>query len=494
MVLIGWITRNGSGMSGDSVWYQMGAENILAGKGYLRFSGAGELRPITHFPPFYSIVLAGLGVTGLDLASAGRWLNVALFGFNIALLWIIVEGVSRSWFLASIATTLTVVNLGTIKYYSWLMTEPLFITLMLVSLYFLLRYSQGNRLRNLITAAIFAGLAAATRLIGLGFVAAGCAFLLIINLGKVRQRLARSLLFFALAVIPAVLWLLQSSSVGEGTFNRSIIFHPMSVELLKGYFLFLGDWIQLHRLMPGDFRFVIAVLLATVGPILYFIEWIREWRAHNSPSFRLQESAYFLFLFYLVCYIVVLYVNSTLIDASTTPYAPERYLTSIYPVFVMLTLLAYFNLWKRANRKRSASVVLLLLVAGVVFLQGRVTWRAVAQDEIPLGYTDFISGHPAFIKAVQDSAQSHVIYSNNPELTYALSGIGSYILPFKYNSGTGLVNPGFGQDVEKMKEDLALGGRIIHFGEMDEQEADLYNILDLQIVSSFSAGEIYKVR
>lgn len=492
MGIVSWITRSGPGMSGDSIWYQMGAENLLAGRGYLRFSGAGELRPITQFPPFYSMVLAGIGFSGLDLISAGRWLNVLLLGLNVGLIWMIVEGASSSWILASLAAALTVANLGTVKYYSWIMTEPLFISLSLVCLVFLLRYSMRNRLRDLVWAAIIAGLAVVTRLIGLGLVAAGCVFLLIINSGRLRQCLFRSFLFFAISIIPAVIWLMQSSSAGEGTFNRSLVFHPMSVELIKGYFLFLGDWIQLHRLVPGDYRFVIAVLLALAGPLLYLFGWIKERRVNHSLHVRSRDSAIFLLLIYLVSYVATLYINSTFIDASTTPYAPERYVTSIYPVFVMLVLLTYHRAWERIGRKAVVTVILSLFVAGVILLQGRVTWKAMTRDEIPLGYPEFIREHPVFIVSVQDSARSHIVYSNNPELTYAISGSGAYILPFKFNVGTGLMNPGFDHDVERLTKDLGQGARIIQFGEKDEQEAELYNLLDLQIVLVFPEGEIYE--
>jgi len=43
-----------------------------------------------------------------------------------------------------------------------------------------------------------------------------------------------------------------------------------------------------------------------------------------------------------------------------------------------------------------------------------------------------------------------------------------------------------------LTKDLGQGARIIQFGEKDEQEAELYNLLDLQIVLVFPEGEIYE--
>lgn len=494
MLLVAWITSDGPGMSGDSVWYQMGAENILAGRGYLRFSGGGELRPITHFPPFYSIVLAGIGVSGLDLISVGRWLNILLLVLDITLVWFIVERESHSSILANLAAALMLVNLGIIKYYSWMMTEPLYITLSIACLIFLLKFSKRNRLLDLLIAAVIAGLAVITRLIGLSLVVVGVGFLVVSSSGKAWQRLLRSLLFLAIAIVPVVLWQYQSPTTGEGTFNRSIMFHPMSVELIKGYFSFLGDWIQIHRLIPCRYRLFIAILLVLAGPFIYAVEWIKEnWRL-RSFFVKPRDSSILLFLFYIAIYMTTLYINTTFIDASTTAYAPERYITSIYPIFVILILLIYHRVWDRAGRKRIATFLLTLLVASNLVLQGISTFQEILLAKIPLGYTDFVREHPAFSLIVRQNAHKHVIYSNDPELTYAISGVGTYILPFRLNTGTGEVNPDFEQDVLKMEDDLRQGARVIQYGEKDAQESLIYALLDLQVIVSRPEGEIYKAQ
>ena len=67
-----YLTRSGAGASGDSVHFLMGAENILEGNGYSRTAGDGTTRPITHFPPLYSILIAAIGVFGAEAGSAAR--------------------------------------------------------------------------------------------------------------------------------------------------------------------------------------------------------------------------------------------------------------------------------------------------------------------------------------------------------------------------------------------------------------------------------------
>jgi len=494
MTIVGWITRNGPGMSGDSVWYQMGAENILAGNGYMRFSGGGELRPITHFPPFYSLFLAGLGLIGPDLISIARWLNIVLLGLNIIFTWMIIRNASGSWILADLGAAFLVVNLATLKYYSWFMTEPLYSSLSLICLFVLLRFIRNKRLPSLLLAAILAGLAAITRLVGFGLILGCCGFLFFYQHEHLRQRLTRGIVFFAVSVSPSIIWLIYTSSVGEGTFNRSIIYHPMSIVLIKDYFLFLGDWIQVHRLLPGEYRLILAVVIVIAGPMLFLVKRFRDWFTSHIKFFQDQDSAIWLLMFYSISYVGALFMNSTFIDASTTTYAPERYLTAIYPVIVMLILLTYHRVWKWSKQIMSLAAALFLLAAGIITLQARVAWSEIAREAIPLGYTEFINDHQQFVSFVRESIKSHTIYSNNPELTFAISGKGAYILPYRFDSASEQENPGFILDIEALKDALAKGAQIIHYGEKDEQESQIYALLDLQVIVSRPEGEIYKAQ
>jgi hypothetical protein len=60
VVLMVYITPYGMGLVNDSVGYIGGARNILAGNGYSRLSGNGDPRPITNYPPLFSIAIAAV--------------------------------------------------------------------------------------------------------------------------------------------------------------------------------------------------------------------------------------------------------------------------------------------------------------------------------------------------------------------------------------------------------------------------------------------------
>jgi hypothetical protein len=488
MGIVWWITRSGPGMSGDSVRYFMGAKNILAGHGYARVSGGDTLRPITDFPPLYSLVLAGIGSFGLDLVGTARWVNILLLGFNIVMVWAIIYRFAGSAGLSYLAAVFFTVNLSVLKYHSWVFTEPLYLSVSLSCIFLLLSFLRGHRYSLLILAAIAAGLAGITRFIGLSLIPACCGLLLIARYARLRRRILDGLIFSAIALVPFVLWLIRNSFLGDTALNRTVLYHPMSVELIKGYFLFFGDWIQVHRLFPGEFRSILAVIIAVAGPSAYIFFRMRRKPREQSPSDLLIG----LLLLYGVCYLLILYLNSTFLDASTTPYAPERYLVVIYPILIMLILITYFDVIKQMKRD-TLPRILLLALAGLIFtLQVQATWETLERDDIPLGYTEFIAENDELVDAIKEISDTRILYSNNPELTYAISGHGAYILPYSYNTYTDSENPNFLQDVAFLKANLVKGALIIHYGEKDEDQVELYRMLDLDLVESISGTEILR--
>ncbi len=64
-------TPYGLGLVNDSATYVEGATSLLAGKGYVRVSGGGEIKPITHFPPLFSLIAGRIGFGWSGFASWG---------------------------------------------------------------------------------------------------------------------------------------------------------------------------------------------------------------------------------------------------------------------------------------------------------------------------------------------------------------------------------------------------------------------------------------
>ncbi len=84
-IILRFALELGIGVSSDSIAYVGISENLVAGRG-LTWLGGGGLEPVTHFPPLYPIVLAGLQLFGMEGLESARFLNILLFGCNIFLI------------------------------------------------------------------------------------------------------------------------------------------------------------------------------------------------------------------------------------------------------------------------------------------------------------------------------------------------------------------------------------------------------------------------
>src|SRR3954452_16292113 len=64
-----YATKNGVGITYDSTVYVDAARHIAAGYGFTVNSGTQDSGPVTHYPPLYSLLLAGL-------IKVSRWIHV----------------------------------------------------------------------------------------------------------------------------------------------------------------------------------------------------------------------------------------------------------------------------------------------------------------------------------------------------------------------------------------------------------------------------------
>ena len=92
----------GIGVGYDSIFYLSASDNILSSSGLSRFDGYGNTIPLTHFPPLYSLTLAGFSlITGFESDLAARLLAAVFFGLLVGLSGWLVYRHTRS-FLASV--------------------------------------------------------------------------------------------------------------------------------------------------------------------------------------------------------------------------------------------------------------------------------------------------------------------------------------------------------------------------------------------------------
>ncbi len=145
---------------------------------------AGQDVPLVEWPPLFPLLLAGLASFGVDVYEGARWLNAILFG---VCLWLLGNSLLRYARIHWALTLPLMVFAGThykfIGLYADTLSEPVFITVSLAGVMFLIDYEDSQRLSILISSAVAFGLAVSTRFFGLALVG-GASFCVLSSTGN----------------------------------------------------------------------------------------------------------------------------------------------------------------------------------------------------------------------------------------------------------------------------------------------------------------------
>lgn len=189
----------GAGFDGYSVSIVSTAENLIAGKGLQDFRGTGLL----PWPPLFPLLLAAIGLAGIEPLDAGRLVNVAVFGLIVL--------VSGLWLRRSLGSPLLAVGavlaLATshpLGYFSsFIFSEAIFVLFTLLALMRMETFSNRTvRWRPLVLAALFTALAALTRYAGIAVIFTGVLMLLLCRGAPLAARVGRAAVYGAISSVP----------------------------------------------------------------------------------------------------------------------------------------------------------------------------------------------------------------------------------------------------------------------------------------------------
>lgn len=244
-------------VTADSMYYFSAANSLAAGQG-LTASFPGAVRPITHWPPLYPMILAGLTrTTGADVAWCARELNIVLAMLSAMLVAVVTARLSDSLWPAAAATAVFAVSLPTVRTFATAITEPLFITEMLAVLLLLDAWLRGSRAAGLVlpwllTATIL------TRYHGVELLA-------VVAFVRWRSERAGRWRDLAWVISPAIVlgagWVWYCVRVGDYPANRVLDFFPLSAWNMRLVRESVDGWF-----IPGSF-----CLGAVVGTVVTWI-------------------------------------------------------------------------------------------------------------------------------------------------------------------------------------------------------------------------------
>jgi 4-amino-4-deoxy-L-arabinose transferase-like glycosyltransferase len=489
--LVLYATPQGLGLSDDSIAYIAGARSILAGDGY-RSAWLASNKPVTHFPPGFSSILALVGLSGLDPLRGTRFVNSILFGSNIFLLGLIGWRMTRSQMAGVTLALLFLFNGLLFRVHTTAMSEPLYIFFTLAaflafSQYFGTQaYSSGKLLDSkvwLILTALLTAFAYLTRYAGLALFATVFAALFILH-DTWRKRFVSAGIFLA-GFIPLVLgWGIRNRLLADNATNRTIVYHPITAENfgtgIYNVSLFLmpvEEWRRALMKIPN----LVAGITLVIGLIL--LVWIlsKGLKKFFQPSTVTPEVLSFVSVLYVFAYLSSLIVTMTWFDAAT-----KFQLRILAPTYVsLLTIFVYFSFWLW-NRQRLLPILLVISIVAISLYGMSNTMTQLRKGG--QGYASFRWFDSEAMEYLRNLPEGTRIYSNQVGPVYLYTGRAGYVLPDLVDAVTGLPRGNYEEGVAALNEDVLSGEAVLalfRYGAADEDIQSIYSDLSKNMHLAF---------
>jgi 4-amino-4-deoxy-L-arabinose transferase-like glycosyltransferase len=416
--------RYGIGINSDSIAYIRSAENLLQGNGLGRVNGLGSFKPMTHWPPLYSLVLAAGQSLGSDLYDSARIIGLVLNIMLVILIGKILFKLSRSVILTGSGLSLFVLALPFWETTFRIMSEPLFLVCVLAGILTLDKYLETKSRRWLIISAIWMAFAILTRYAAVVFIAPACILLLAQAKYRLSDRIKRVVLYGLISCIPFGIWIGVNQWIAGTATNRVFLFNPISSEDVSLLWVNVSSWFTPAQTFFNIGSGKILVFCILIG-ILYIINKLKLPDGTTSRSNPSPLAVYFLCLIPL--YICFVLVSRFYFDSMIQIYR-ERI---IFPIFLAIFLLIFYGISRLIQYSRlkpflaGGVIVLLLSFCWVSFFQGYKveTTKFLSQAKRDgIGFAGIRKNPPAFIDYYLSLSPADIKLSNNIELFYLLTG------------------------------------------------------------------------
>ena len=205
--------NTGGFIQADSHEYLNIAENLIT-KSVFSQSVDEPLIPDCRRTPVYPLFIALFRLAGFNLAAI-IFIQLILSVFNCFLAFKITYWLTENYKSSIFACLIVAIDIPTIVYANIILTETLFTSLFLISIFFLVRYlkDDGEKFLILILSGIFLGLSILCRPISLFFPVVMVALLLLFQSRNFKLFLIKIPLFLLAVIIPLSPWLLRNQVV-----------------------------------------------------------------------------------------------------------------------------------------------------------------------------------------------------------------------------------------------------------------------------------------
>ncbi len=480
----------------DSAIYINIARNLIEGNGISTSLSSQEILPNIKYPPMYSSLISFLSLFGVSVINGARLINSLLFGANIFLVGLIIIKYTKSIFASVFCTFIVLASVGMLKIHSAVLSEPLFIFLGFLGLFFLILYLQYNKINFLILSALLIALAFLTRYAGFPFVVAAVAGILFLNNINRKKRLLHSIVFTFISSGPMIIWMVRNYIVSN-SLGREANFHPINLMHLKNVIHTFSEWV-LPKGVP------LVIVLITISIIILSIIFLIIILARKKVSFVNNENTnkfkykiILLFCFFILIYIAFLFLSITFFDYQTP--LDYRVLSPVFISFVIMITIVLTNVINSLKSKLIIKTFIFVLCAYIIGLysyQG-IQWGIMVYKN-GQGYLGEYWSQSKIIEEVRKLPPSIPLYSNGPDTIYILTEKTATMIPARLNPNTNRANDNYINEINDMSHDLMnRNGVLIYFNSIERdylmEEEEFINISKPYVSSSYGDGTMYKL-
>lgn len=422
------MTSPGMIISGDSVHYMEGAKNLALRKGYVLNITYGDPVVITGFDPGYSLSLVPGILLGYEVQHVARVLNGFLFFLTLILTGWIIYLITYKVLPSLIANLFLIMSPIIISIYSFVMSEPLFIVLLLSTFLSWLYYLKTSSIWKLILSGVFGTLMIVTRFAGIVFLPGLLLGTIIFGDTKIKQRFLNAAILGCISLIAPVIFFIRNKLVSEtipGATRMRLV--PFTQENWEGIGAELSNWFKCQAYFNYDFQKFNAVFISLGVILVLFIVWF-IFRKTLKVKDKSDSIVIMVFLSILI-YFTSIILNSMTADPPPTPGGIVRYMIPLFILLIVLTAKLLSVYWK--NPFLSSKILILFIV-----LVGLHRYHVDFIDLInqpPLTYHHYTYRKNMCNDEVFDilaSTSTTSYYTNNCEYFYFMTNQQCYPLTF----------------------------------------------------------------
>lgn len=346
----------------DSSAYISAARNFASGNGLVIVRSTGEIKTITEFPPLYPILLSMFGGKNLDYINMIRWWNIVLFTISIITFSQILFTATHNHLLSSIGTMFFISFPQIVSTYTSAMSEPLFLFLLMISLFFVQLYTRKKNQIFLILFTIISSLLPITRYAGILFISVyGIGLLILFRDFSILKRIKVIITYYLFSFLPVGIWgyLLNRNfnKFGGKQFSFDISIIKQFVNSIFEEFKIIKLWIPYVEYFQNTFFEIVIIFSSIIFFIFLIYLTLQKLLEKNYLQQNNQRVLFVLSNLLIVGYILFI----GLAHSITIPQIDiiDRMMIPIYPLFIFVLFLSIDILIN--NKKQKAYITILLI-------------------------------------------------------------------------------------------------------------------------------------